>query len=228
VVTLEAPSATSVGLCLAHMVVDKRAWLERLGVDEVAWPMSGKAAELYVDNTAEFHSEALRRGCAQHGISLRYRPLGALHYGGVVERVIGTMTQAIHDELPGTTFSNPAQRGDYDADGRAVLTLRELQRWARFVAEIRAMGSPAAPTSWPATSTAPRRTRPADPPVRRLTGGILTDPAHLTDSDRALGDALTAACPPDGALAGQCRLSPAYSPSPAAACRRSNAARCGS
>jgi putative transposase len=31
VVTLEAPSATSVGLCLAHMVTDKRAWLERLG-----------------------------------------------------------------------------------------------------------------------------------------------------------------------------------------------------
>jgi putative transposase len=30
VVTLEAPSATSVGLCLAHAAADKRAWLERL------------------------------------------------------------------------------------------------------------------------------------------------------------------------------------------------------
>ena len=39
VVTLEAPSATSVGLCLAHMATDKRAWLERLGVEAV-WPMS--------------------------------------------------------------------------------------------------------------------------------------------------------------------------------------------
>ena len=29
VVTLEAPSATSVGLCLAHAAADKRAWLER-------------------------------------------------------------------------------------------------------------------------------------------------------------------------------------------------------
>jgi putative transposase len=38
VVTLEAPSATSVGLCLAHMATDKRAWLERFGVDAV-WPM---------------------------------------------------------------------------------------------------------------------------------------------------------------------------------------------
>jgi putative transposase len=62
VVTLEAPSALSVGLCLTHMVTDKRAWLERLGVT-VQWLMSsGKPGELYLDNAAEFKSEALRRG----------------------------------------------------------------------------------------------------------------------------------------------------------------------
>lgn len=32
VVTLEAPSATSVGMCLAHAAADKRPWLERLEV----------------------------------------------------------------------------------------------------------------------------------------------------------------------------------------------------
>lgn len=41
VVTLEPPSALSVGLCLTHMVADKQAWLERLEV-AAAWPMSGK------------------------------------------------------------------------------------------------------------------------------------------------------------------------------------------
>ena len=41
VLTLEAPSALSVGLCLGNMVTDKRAYLERLGVD-VEWPMAGK------------------------------------------------------------------------------------------------------------------------------------------------------------------------------------------
>jgi putative transposase len=127
VVTLEAPSATSVGLCLAHMVSDKRAWLEQLGV-QVTWLMSGKPEELYVDNAAEFHSEALRRGCDEHGIRLSYRPLGQPHYGGIVERVIGTMMRQLH-ELPGTTFSNTAQRGDYDSDANAALTLAELQRW---------------------------------------------------------------------------------------------------
>ena len=128
VVTLEAPSAVSVGLCLAHAACDKRPWLEGLNV-EMDWPMSGKPRLLYLDNAAEFKSEALRRGCEQHGIRLDYRPPGQPHYGGIVERIIGTAMQMIHDELPGTTFSNPDQRGDYDSENKAALTLRELERW---------------------------------------------------------------------------------------------------
>ena len=128
VVTLEAPSAVSVGLCLAHAACDKRPWLEGLNV-EMDWPMSGKPRLLYLDNAAEFKSEALRRGCEQHGIRLDYRPPGQPHYGGIVERTIGTAMQMIHDELPGTTFSNPGQRGEYDSEKMATLTLRELERW---------------------------------------------------------------------------------------------------
>jgi putative transposase len=83
VVTLEAPSTTSVGLCLAHAAIDKRPWLERLGV-QALWPMCGKPRELFPDNAAEFKSEALRRGCEQHGIALNYRPRGLAHFGVVV------------------------------------------------------------------------------------------------------------------------------------------------
>lgn len=127
VVTLEAPSAVSVGLCLAHAGTDKRPWLESLGI-EAQWPMSGKPRQLHLDNASEFKSEALRRGCEQHGIQLAYRPPGRPHYGGIVERVIGTAMQQIH-ELPGTTFSNPVERGRYDSDRKAALTLRELEKW---------------------------------------------------------------------------------------------------
>ncbi|MBE0009653.1 MULTISPECIES: Mu transposase C-terminal domain-containing protein [Micrococcaceae] len=127
VVTLEAPSAVSVGLCLAHAGTDKRPWLEGLGID-AGWPMSGKPRLLYLDNASEFKSEALRRGCDQHGIELAYRPLGRPHYGGIVERLIGTAMKQIH-ELPGTTFSNPSERGRYDSDREAALTLRELEKW---------------------------------------------------------------------------------------------------
>ena len=47
----------------------------------------------------------------------------------VVGILVGTAMQMIHDELPGTTFSNPDQRGDYDSENKAALTLRELERW---------------------------------------------------------------------------------------------------
>ena len=130
VVTLDPPSATSVGLCLAHIATDKQAWLEALGA-QTTWPMAGKPSQLYVDNGAEFHSEALRRGCDEHGIALDYRPPGEPHFGGVVERLIGTLMREVH-ELPGTTFSNPGDRGAYDSDATATLTLLELQRWLTF------------------------------------------------------------------------------------------------
>jgi putative transposase len=90
--TLEAPSAVSVGLCLAHSVIDKTAYLNHLGI-EGEWPTWGKPLTIYVDNAKEFHSEALRRGCAQHGIELRYRPVGQPQYGGIIERLIGTLMQ---------------------------------------------------------------------------------------------------------------------------------------
>ncbi|WP_262485138.1 integrase catalytic domain-containing protein, partial [Citrobacter portucalensis] len=94
VVRLEAPSAVSLGLCRVHVACDKRPWLEGLNI-EMEWPMSGKPRLLYLDNAAEFKSEALRRGCEQHGIRLDYRPLGQPHYGGIVERIIGTAMQMI-------------------------------------------------------------------------------------------------------------------------------------
>ena len=51
--TLDPPSATSVGLCLTHAAMPKPAWLERIGAN-VAWPIAGKPQRLYVDNAREF------------------------------------------------------------------------------------------------------------------------------------------------------------------------------
>lgn len=125
--TLEPPSAVSVGLCLAHGAMEKQTWLTRLGIT-ASWPIQGKPLVLHVDNGEEFHSEALRRGCEVHGMTLQYRPPGAPHFGGTIERVLGTLMQMVH-ELPGTTFSNPRERGAYDSEREAVFTLAELEKW---------------------------------------------------------------------------------------------------
>lgn len=125
--TLEPPSAMSVGLSLVHAVLSKECWLASRNI-EAEWPIWGKPEKIYVDNAKEFHSEALRRGCEAHGIELDYRPIGKAHYGGIIERLIGTLMQLIH-QLPGTTFSNVKERGEYNSEEKASLTLSELEKW---------------------------------------------------------------------------------------------------
>lgn len=125
--SLEPPSATSVALCIAHSVLSKVPWLTERKI-EAQWAMEGLIEHLHLDNAKEFHSEALRRGCEQYGIGIEYRPVRTPHYGAHIERLIGTMMGKVH-LLPGTTFSDVSDRGDYDSEKNAALTLDELERW---------------------------------------------------------------------------------------------------
>ena len=124
---LEAPSSVSVGLCLLHAVYDKTAWLSERGID-LSWPVAGLPGILHSDNGAEFHSRALTGACREYGIKIQYRPPATPRFGGHVERLLGTMMGAVHI-LPGTTFSNIKLKENYDAQGRAIFTLRELEAW---------------------------------------------------------------------------------------------------
>lgn len=109
--SLAAPSATSVGLSLTMVATDKTPWLKERAI-EANWLIVGKPHRLDVDNDSEFHSAAFERGCAQHNITIKWRPPGPAHFGGIIDRVIGTLMQLVH-ALPGTTFSNPSMRGNY-------------------------------------------------------------------------------------------------------------------
>jgi putative transposase len=53
-------------------------------------PICGIPDGIHLDNAKEFHSHALVRGAQEYGIELSYRPLGQPHYGGHIERLIGT------------------------------------------------------------------------------------------------------------------------------------------
>ena len=125
--TLDEPSELSVALCMAHAVLPKEAWLAERKID-AEWPVWGAPKRVHSDNGADFKGEALRRGCEDYGIGIDFRPLGRAHYGGHIERLIGTLMQRVHT-LPGTTYSNPRERGDYRSEAAACLTLKELEYW---------------------------------------------------------------------------------------------------
>ena len=123
-ISMDAPSAVSVSLCIEHAVLPKRENEHHPGI----WPVYGKPEQILVDNGKDFRSQALQRGCDEHGIALSWRPVRTPHYGAHVERLIGTLMKMCH-LLPGTTFSNVRERGDYDSEGKARLTLPEFQQW---------------------------------------------------------------------------------------------------
>lgn len=125
--TFEPPSALSVSLAIQHVVQPKGDWLTALEID-ADWPAAGLPETIHVDNAKEFRSKAMKRGAEEHGISLQYRPIGAPHYGGHIERLIGTMMRAVH-LLPGSTFSSIKDRGDHDSVSNSAMTLDELERW---------------------------------------------------------------------------------------------------
>ncbi|MEX0915257.1 MAG: Mu transposase C-terminal domain-containing protein, partial [Wenzhouxiangellaceae bacterium] len=126
VLTLEAPSAVSVALCVSRSILPKTEYLDQLGV-EGDWPVWGQPGVIQSDNAKEFYSQALTKACEAYAIDLQYRPRGRPQYGGHIERLLG-VTMKEFQKLPGTTFSNIREREGYDSDKEAVFTLRELER----------------------------------------------------------------------------------------------------
>lgn len=122
--SMHAPSSVSVSLCIEHAVLPKGENESDAGL----WPMYGKPALILVDNGKDLKSIALQRGCDEHGIELRWRPVKRPHYGAHIERLNGTLMAMVHG-LPGTTFSNIQERGDYPSEARAIMTLRDLRGW---------------------------------------------------------------------------------------------------
>ncbi|WP_417703443.1 Mu transposase C-terminal domain-containing protein [Rheinheimera aquimaris] len=126
-VSFDPPSALSTGLCLTHAILTKDKWLTRYPTQN-QWLVWGLPAKVHLDNAKEFRGSMMQRGCDEYGIDLEWRPVGRPNFGAHVERALGSFAQEIHT-LPGTTFSNPREKGEYDSEGKAALTLSEFEQW---------------------------------------------------------------------------------------------------
>lgn len=134
-VSLDPPGALAAGLAIAHSILPKENWLMQYEI-ETLWSVWGIPRTIHADNAKEFRGDMLKRACREHGIDTDFRIVANPRYGGHIERFMGTVAIEIH-ALPGTTFSNPIDRGDYDSEGKAVFTLKELEKWlAIFFIEV--------------------------------------------------------------------------------------------
>lgn len=126
-ISLDHPSANTTGLCISQGILGKEQYLKDLGI-EADWPVWGIPRVIHVDNGREFRGYMLNRACQKYGIRLQFRPAYRPNYGPFIERFFGTMQRELH-RIPGTTFSKPEDRGEYDSDAQACITLTELRAY---------------------------------------------------------------------------------------------------
>jgi len=118
-----APSATSVLHCLRQSILPKQALLDRFPDVRGPWPARGCPASVAVDNGMDLHAADIEEPAREMGIELHYMGAGYPELKGGVERAIGTVNRTFIHKLPGTTFSNVEQRGEYPSEELAALDL---------------------------------------------------------------------------------------------------------
>ena len=126
-ISFDPPGALGTGMCIANSILPKESILTRYEIDG-EWPCWGKMKTIHVDNAKEFRGHMLSRACEEYGINLEWRPVKTPNWGGHIERMLGTVLKEIHT-LPGTTFSNPKHKGEYNSEANATFTLQEFEKW---------------------------------------------------------------------------------------------------
>jgi putative transposase len=125
--SFESPGALGTGMCISNSILPKEMWLNSLGID-ADWPCWGVMNTIHVDNAKEFRGNMLKKACENYNINLKFRPIATPHWGGHIERMLGTLAKEIHN-LPGTTFSSKEERKNYKSEEKSSMTLKEFEKW---------------------------------------------------------------------------------------------------
>ena len=125
--SFDAPSETSVAMCVSQAILPKEEWL-LLHKVQAEWPVWGVPKTIHVDNGPDFRSDNFRQSCLAYGIHLEFRPVKQPRYGGHIERALGSLLEEIHG-LPGTTFSSIKDKEGYNPEKEAAMTKSEFEEW---------------------------------------------------------------------------------------------------
>lgn len=125
--SFDPPGEMGTGLCIANSILTKEYIIEKHGIIG-EWPCWGTMSTIHLDNAKEFRGNMLKKACENYGINIEHRPVATPHWGGHIERLLGTFSKEIHN-LSGTTFSKIADRENYDSNSKASLTINEFEKW---------------------------------------------------------------------------------------------------
>lgn len=128
VIHLAAPNTETVLRVIERSIRPKAEFLKRFPEVKYEWRAHGLPSRVVPDNAAEFHADDLIAGFNELGIEIMYPRSRGPEMKGSVERFFRTLNTGLIHNLPGTTFSNVQEKGDYESDEHACLTLAQLER----------------------------------------------------------------------------------------------------
>jgi putative transposase len=136
-ISFNAPSSYAVLQCLKQMILTKDALLKRIPDIKNEWPAFGIPDLLALDNGMDLHAEALQKACLELGTQILYCPAATPEMKASVERFFRTINQGLIHKLPGSTFSNIGERGDYPAEDMAAIDMETLvQLITKWVVDV--------------------------------------------------------------------------------------------
>lgn len=124
---LSAPNTETVLRVIERAIRPKAELLARFPKVQNEWRAHGIPARLVPDNAAEFHADDMIAGFNELGIEIMYPRSRGPEMKGSVERFFRTQNIGLIHKLPGTTFSNIQEKGDYKSEKHACFTLAQLE-----------------------------------------------------------------------------------------------------
>lgn len=123
----EPPCTSTVSQCLKSAFSPKDAVLALVPDIENVWDAFGKMETLVLDQALENHAHFLDRLALTQAIEILYCPRKSPWFKARIERFIGTLNSSVCHKIPGTTFSNIQEKGDYNPICKAVCTMAGLK-----------------------------------------------------------------------------------------------------
>lgn len=123
----EPPSYLTVMECLHHAICPKGDLQKLYGVEH-EWLAYGVPSTLVIDNGKEFIGHDLEDACLLLGTVLQYTPVRTPQFKAGVERMFGSLNTMFFHTLPGTTFSSPEERGNYNSTKQSCVYLSDVDK----------------------------------------------------------------------------------------------------
>ncbi|MFD2436824.1 hypothetical protein [Modicisalibacter luteus] len=120
------PSYLSVSSCLFNALRNKESVLSNYEEVEGEWPCEGKIETLVVDNGKEFWSKNMEFACASLSTEVQYNPVRQPWLKPKVERIFKTINSDFVHTVPGTCFSNVAEKKEYNPEKHAVMRFSDF------------------------------------------------------------------------------------------------------